>query len=125
MKKKIFCFDVDNTICITKGKQYSRSKPIEEVIILINKLYSEGHVIKIFTSRYMGRNNDDINKAYKQGYQFTYKQLKSRGSPFSKNNKVYLDCHGLDTVATLTLNNVPIGQSENMFRRYKFEDINL
>ena len=66
MKKKIFCFDLDNTICITKGKQYSRSKPIEEAIILINKLYSEGHVIKIFTSRYMGRNKDNINKAYKK-----------------------------------------------------------
>ena len=76
MKKKIFCFDVDNTICITKGKQYSRSKPIEEVIILINKLYSEGHVIKIFTSRYMGRNKGNKNLAIKSGYNFTKKQLK-------------------------------------------------
>ena len=49
MKKKIFCFDVDNTICITKGKQYSSSKPIKEAITLINKLYSQGHIIKIFT----------------------------------------------------------------------------
>ena len=84
MKKKIFCFDLDNTICITKGKQYSRSKPIKEAIILINKLYSEDHYIKIFTSRYMGRNDDNINKAYKQGYQFTYKQLKSWGLKFHK-----------------------------------------
>ena len=75
---------MDNTICITKGKQYSRSKPIEEVIILINKLYSEGHVIKIFTSRYMGRNDDNINKAYKQGYKFTLKQLKSWGLKFHR-----------------------------------------
>ena len=60
MKKKLFCFDIDNTICITKGKKYSKSKPIKEVVNLINKLYSEGHVIKIFTSRYMGRNNDNI-----------------------------------------------------------------
>ena len=84
MKKKIFCFDVDNTICITKGKQYSRSKPIKEAIILINKLYLEGHIIKIFTSRYMGRNKDNIKKAYKQGYQFTHKQLKSWGLKFHR-----------------------------------------
>ena len=32
----------------------------------------------------MGRNNDDINKAYKQGYKFTYKQLKSWGLKFHK-----------------------------------------
>ena len=84
MKKKIFCFDLDNTICITKGKQYSRSQPIKEAIILINKLYSEGHYIKIFTSRYMGRNDENINKAYKQGYKFTHKQLKSWGLKFHK-----------------------------------------
>ena len=84
MKKKILCFDLDNTICVTKGKQYSRSKPIEEVIILINKLYSEGHYIKIFTARYMGRNDENINKAYKQGYKFTQKQLKSWGLKFHK-----------------------------------------
>ena len=84
MKKKLFCFDIDNTICITKGKKYSKSKPIKEVINLINKLYSEGHVIKIFTSRYMGRNNDNINKAYKQGYKFTYNQLKGWGLKFHK-----------------------------------------
>ena len=75
MKKKIFCFDLDNTICITKGQQYSRSKPIEEAIILINKLYLEGHVIKIFTSRYMGRNNEDIKKTYAKGFEFTKTQL--------------------------------------------------
>ena len=84
MKKKIFCFDIDNTICITKGKKYSKSKPIQEVITLINKLYLDGHVIKIFTSRYMGRNNDNINKAHKQGYKFTNNQLKSWGLKFHK-----------------------------------------
>ena len=31
-----------------------------------------------------------------------------------------MNCEGLDTVATITLNNVEIGRAENMFRRYKF-----
>ena len=33
---------------------------------------------------------------------------------------VFLDCHGLDTVATIKMNGVEIGKSENMFVRYKF-----
>ena len=84
MKKKIFCFDLDNTICITRGSKYSKSKPIKGAIILINKLYTKGHFIKIFTSRYMGRNNDNANKAHNQGYKFTHKQLKRWGLKFHR-----------------------------------------
>ena len=76
MKKKIFCFDIDNTICKTIGKNYKSSKPKKEIIKIINKLYEKGHTIKIFTARYMGRNNDNIKIAYKQGYKKTYTQLK-------------------------------------------------
>ena len=32
----------------------------------------------------MGRNNDDVKKANKQGYKFTYKQLKGWGLKFHK-----------------------------------------
>ena len=78
MKKKIytFCFDIDNTICTTKKLNYKFSKPKKKIINLINGLYDEGHVINIYTARFMGRNNDDYNKARKQGYDFTLKQLK-------------------------------------------------
>ena len=58
--KKIFCFDIDNVICTTKGRDYLKALPKKEVIKIINKLYEEGHYIKIFTARYMGRNNDNI-----------------------------------------------------------------
>ena len=34
-------------------------------------------MIKLFTSRYMGRNNDSISKAKKQGYKMTLNQLKN------------------------------------------------
>ena len=77
MKKKILCFDVDNTICVTNNQDYLQSKPIKPVIKLINKLYKNGYYIKIYTARYMGRNNDNVKKAYKQGYKDTLKQLKS------------------------------------------------
>jgi len=76
MKKKlIFCFDIDNTICITKGTNYSSARPKKKIINLINKLYKKGHTIKIFTGRYMGRNKDNIKSAYKAGYKITLKQL--------------------------------------------------
>ena len=75
MIKKKICFDIDGVICKTKKNNYKSSKPIKKAIILINKLYKNNYII-IFTSRYMGRNNDDINKATKQVYKQTFNQLK-------------------------------------------------
>ena len=81
---KIICFDLDNVVCKTKKKKYINSKPNNIVIKKINELYKRGYMIKIFTARYMGRNNENINKASKQGYKFTHKQLKSWGLKFHK-----------------------------------------
>tara|TARA_Y100001958_G_C21212009_1_gene537651 strand:- start:461 stop:802 length:342 start_codon:yes stop_codon:yes gene_type:complete len=80
----IFCFDIDNTICKTKGKNYKNAKPHKDIIKIINKLYNNGHTIKIFTARYMGRNNDNIKLAYKEGYNNTLKQLKKWNLKFHK-----------------------------------------
>lgn len=80
----IFCFDIDNTICKTKGKNYKNAKPYKDIIKIINKLYNNGHTIKIFTARYMGRNNDNIKLAYKEGYNNTLKQLKKWNLKFHK-----------------------------------------
>tara|TARA_B100002019_G_C20801263_1_gene371365 strand:+ start:187 stop:534 length:348 start_codon:yes stop_codon:yes gene_type:complete len=84
MKKKTFCFDIDNTICTTVKKDYFKAKPKKKVIFLINSLYDKGHTIKIFTGRYMGRNNDNINAAKRQGYKKTYNQLKKWNLKFHK-----------------------------------------
>tara|TARA_B100001063_G_scaffold208380_1_gene204777 strand:- start:185 stop:496 length:312 start_codon:yes stop_codon:yes gene_type:complete len=81
MRKLItFCFDLDNTICTTKNSNYSSSRPKPSAIKIINELYENGHIIKINTARYMGRNNDNI----KQGFKKTHKQLKSWGLKFHK-----------------------------------------
>ena len=61
--KKTFCFDLDNTICKTSKNNYKSSKPIKKSILIINSLYNSGHIIKIFTARYMGRTNDDQIKS--------------------------------------------------------------
>ena len=60
------------------------SKPKKTVIKLINSLYEDGHIIKINTARYMGRNKDNIKKSNKQGFKKTIKQLSSWGLKFHK-----------------------------------------
>ena len=81
MKKKTFCFDIDGVICKTSKNKYSSSTPIIKTIKIINKLYDKNRII-IFTSRYMGRNNENIKKAKAQGYKKTFKQLKGWGLKF-------------------------------------------
>ena len=49
--KMIYCFDIDDTICITQGLNYSLSKPILERISRINELFEDGHTIKLYTAR--------------------------------------------------------------------------
>jgi len=46
----IYCFELDGTIC-TREKRFTDIKPYLYVIDYINKLFSEGHVIKIYSSR--------------------------------------------------------------------------
>jgi hypothetical protein len=73
MKKKIFCFDLDNVICKTIKSEYKKSIPLKKVINSINSLYDQNHYIKIFTSRYMGRNNENF-KLVKKKYFYETKQ---------------------------------------------------
>lgn len=82
MKK--YCFDIDGVICKTKKKKYKSSKPNNKVIKLINNLYDQGHYIIIFTSRFMGRNKENVKLAKKQGYNFTNAQLRNWGLKFHK-----------------------------------------
>lgn len=84
MKKIIICFDIDNTICKTKGSDYQNAKPYLKKIKKINELYDRGYYIKLHTARYMGRNNENINKVEKQGYLKTKKQLQKWKLKFHK-----------------------------------------
>ena len=83
LKKKLtFCFDIDNTICKTKGSDYKKSKPKKKNIESINRLYKKGYIVKIFTSRFMGRTNSNSTIAKKLGYKNTFRQLKKWGLMF-------------------------------------------
>lgn len=74
--KKVICFDLDNIICTTVGNNYLQSKPILKNILIINKIYTQGHYVKIFTARFMGRSKENVSLATKRGYKFTVEQLK-------------------------------------------------
>tara|TARA_B100001063_G_C16770068_1_gene561045 strand:+ start:3151 stop:3495 length:345 start_codon:yes stop_codon:yes gene_type:complete len=82
MKKK-FCFDLDGVICTTYKNNYKNSKPKKKVINTINKLYDKAYII-IFTSRFMGRTNENVKLAKKKGYKFTLTQLNDWGVKFHK-----------------------------------------
>lgn len=83
-KIKTYCFDIDGVICVTRGNDYKNSKPIISSVRKINELFLEGHTILLFTSRYMGRSKENILKAKKRGYKFTYNQLKNWKINFHK-----------------------------------------
>lgn len=84
IKIKTYCFDIDGVICNTKKNFYKESKPNLKAIKKINELYLKGNKIIIFTARYMGRSNENINVAKKKGYKFTYNQLKKWKVNFHK-----------------------------------------
>ena len=75
-RKKTICFDIDNVLCSTKNSKYRSSKPKIQVIRKINQLYNKGYKIIFFTSRFMGRTNNNTKKAYSLGFQLTTNQLK-------------------------------------------------
>ena len=82
--KKVICFDIDNTICTTNRNNYLDAKPKYAVIKKINELYENGYYIKLFTARFMGRNQENVKKAKKQGYTLTMIQLKKWNLKFHK-----------------------------------------
>jgi hypothetical protein len=83
-KSKIFCFDLDGVICITKKNYYKNSKPNKKAINKINDIYKKGHKVIVFTARFMGRSNENKNLARKKGYKFTLRQLNNWGVKFHK-----------------------------------------
>lgn len=94
MVKKVYAIDIDGTICRTPGGiDYPKSKPITKAIEAINKLYDEGHTIKMFTGRGCVSGIDWRD--------FTEKQLKGWGLKYHEliMNKPYYD-HIIDDRAT-------------------------
>ena len=67
-----------------KNMGLDENKCKKEIVKAINDLYDDGYRIIIYTSRYMGRSNEDIIKTYKAGYNFTLNQLNDWGLKFNE-----------------------------------------
>lgn len=103
---KTFVVDIDGTICdkdvCRKDGDYETSVPKLERIARINALYDEGHIIKYFTARGMGRYEDNEYLAKEAFYDLTYKQLKSWGCKFHElilgkpSGDIYIDDKGIN-----------------------------
>ena len=48
---KIYCFDIDGTICTNTDGDYMNAAPFYDRIAKINKLYENGNKIIFFTAR--------------------------------------------------------------------------
>ena len=57
-----FVFDIDDTICDNKNRDYENAIPFNEVIDKINYLYDNGAKITLYTSRGMVSCNGDLAK---------------------------------------------------------------
>ena len=59
-------FDIDDTICNNKNRDYANAIPFKDVIKKINKLHKQGARIILYTSRGMVSCNGDIDKIIKK-----------------------------------------------------------
>ena len=83
---KIYAFDLDDTLCTRPENlehlgpnKYKYCSPIISMIEMVNKLYSDGNTIYIYTARGMGQFKGDMNKVYAELYVLTLESLKEWG----------------------------------------------
>ena len=74
---KTLCFDIDGVICSNTYGKYEEAIPNDKAIKKINELYDQNFYIKLFTARFMGKNNENISKAHHNGFELTKRQLQS------------------------------------------------
>ena len=69
-------FDIDDTICNNKNRDYENAIPFKDVIDKINKLHKQGAKITLYTSRGMVSCNGDLEKIIKKNKPILEKWLK-------------------------------------------------
>ena len=80
----IYGGEIGVVVAIPKLFLLDRCEGGQKAIDKINQLAEDGNKIIIFTSRFMGMNNENINKANLQGFDMTYNQLKKWNVKFDK-----------------------------------------
>ena len=102
MKKNIrYLFDLDNTLCVTqkndKGEwDYNNSKPIEDRIKIVNKLFEDGNYIIVDTARGSSSKKDwyDLTKNQLDRFGLKYHELRS-GVKY--NADIFIDDKGINS----------------------------
>ena len=91
MDRKIYCFDIDGTICTNTWGKYEQAEPMVHRIIQVNKLFDEGHYIIYMTARgaskwdpSFGVSSSDIDVEYNNMFNFTENQLKGWGCKYQE-----------------------------------------
>ncbi len=87
----IYVFDIDGTICtLVENADYQNAKPLESRIEKLNKLFDNGHTIKLFTARgtQTGIDWTDITESQLKRWQVKYHELIMNKKP---HGDLYID----------------------------------
>lgn len=68
---------------------------------------------------FFGTNEDEIRELFRGDYYFTRQFEPS--SELLQQQRIELCCKGIDTISRIYINNVPIGNTDNMHRTYNFD----
>jgi histidinol phosphatase-like enzyme len=90
----IYVFDLDGTLCATKGRMYHEAEPIESRIDAVNQLHAEGHIILIDTARgsMTGEDHRQLTEDQLEAWGLKYHELRV-------GKKLYADCYVDDKAA--------------------------
>jgi len=92
----IYCFDIDGTICSSvNNSDYLTAECFPIVKTLINKLYDQGHTIKIMTARgsVSGKDWTDVTKNQLNEWGIKYHELITNQKP---NADLFIDDKGIN-----------------------------
>lgn len=76
------CFDLDNTLCY--GRPYENAQPIPGRAKLLKDLRADGHVVIIYTARFMSTCEYNVGKVIKSIGKMTLEQLDSWGFEYDE-----------------------------------------
>jgi CMP-N,N'-diacetyllegionaminic acid synthase len=90
----IFVFDLDGTLCATKGRMYHEAEPIQQRIDAVNALFDQGHIIMVDTARgsMTGEDHRELTETQLEVWGLKYHELRV-------GVKLYADCYVDDKAA--------------------------
>ena len=122
---RVFCFDVDDTIC-KGGVEYEKATPFKKVIKRINELYDCGNTIIISTSRgsRSGKDWTDLTKKQLKKWGVKYHELQVGKKPPAT---VFVDDRSINKIRHVMAigahpDDIEFGCSGTLFKHYNKGD---